>query len=364
MTNSVSIGFEFIKEKALNFVRSCHVPDDSPYAYCMLPGKPALYMASGNAAMFFRLFKALDELSNEEIDNWALYLNSGQQDDGYIFEPWLTEKDLSSAEIHSFDHTRSHNSRIAIMGLLALGMAPRKRLKFVHPFFETKAIRKWLDSSDWKDVWFVGNEIFDLGLYLGIEWEAFGEERAKKGIDFLLDELVRRQEPETGLWATGRNTPIPAMAGAFHLYPIFIQFWREIPYPERIVDFTLAVQDKCEGYCPHFDAIHILANMMRMTNHRRPEVEDTMRRFQSDIILQMREDGGFPPGQSVFNCYVRQAKADSPDEAALWCTLFRYLTIGLIASTIKDDKYAGPWDFRGIFHSNLYPVNCGMIPLA
>jgi hypothetical protein len=327
-------------------------------------------MGSGNAALFHRLFNTLGGLPARQVTAWASWLAEHQDEDGYIFDRWLTQADLSSSG-HSWEHTRSHNSRIATMGLLALGRRPPRRMNFIHALFDPAALQRWLDVARWDKIWWFGNEVFDLGLYLGIESEVFGDARARAAIEVLLDILTARQEPATGYWETARNSPVEAMAGAFHLYPLFIQFGRAIPYKERIIDSTLALvrepgcfwPDSNGLYTVDFDAVHILANMAAMTDYRRADIEAVMRSVQRNVLAQMLPNGGFPAGPKDFgfNCYVRQATAEHPAEPALWCSFFRYATLALIDVTLHGRR-PHQWDFRGILHCNLYPAESSLIP--
>jgi hypothetical protein len=104
--------------------------------------------------------------------------------------------------------------------------------------------------------------------------------------------------------------------------------------------------------------------MARMTDHRRAEVRDALEKLRAAILIQIRPDGGFPPGSCAFNCYVEQAAAGKSEEPALWCTLFRYLTLALMEITLNAGSDPAPWDFRGIFHSSLYPTTCGLMAPA
>ena len=363
-------GFESLKRRALGFVECCRVKEESPYAYSMLPGKPALYMASGNAAILYRLFGALDRFTEDELDAWADYINSGRRDDGYIFESWITEDDQSALWLDSFELVVSHSFHIALLGLLSLGRGPQGRLRFIHPFLDPGTLQAWLDTRDWSNSYSVCGQILAISENLGVEAEVFGDERGRQAIDVLTDELLRRQNPDTGYWDAGCDDAVAAMAASFHAYPLFIQHGRDIPHKRAIIDSTLALQTEAGffsnltpggAYTHDYAAAHILVNMARMIDYRRPEIEEALLKLRSVILPQMCDNGGFPPGSFPFNCYLKQAMADTPEEPALWCTLFRYRTIALVSMAIEGDEFAGPWDFRGSPNAVMYPPTCGLV---
>ena len=118
--------------------------------------------------------------------------------------------------------------------------------------------------------------------------------------------LEDHQDPTTGFWGDppyqGLSRILQQMTAAYHHYVFYYATGFSIRYKDRIVDNTLLLQQADGlftpgrvggGPCEDLDAIDILANMHRLTDYRRGDIESSLKRALTALLSNQRSDGAF-----------------------------------------------------------------------
>jgi hypothetical protein len=138
----------------------------------------------------------------------------------------------------------------------------------------------WLENRDWSRPWYESNNAMFLLYFLSLEAAPGG--RAYHAIVEALDWFDATQDPLTGLWGTEMGARLlDGVAGAFHILLFYYFFDRPVPRIERLIDSTLALQNRDGlfspfgggGSCEDLDAVDILCNARVRTNYRRRDVD-------------------------------------------------------------------------------------------
>ena len=181
------------------------------------------------------------------------------------------------------------------------------------------------------------------------------------------------------------------MAAAYHHYVFYYATGQSLRFKVRIVDHTLALQQPDGlfapgraggGPCEDLDAVDILANMHRLSDYRRGEIEQALAKASAALLSSQRSDGGFvysfdgnalnllpsllwtlfrpwyPPGprtrlkvlcqymsgsrQSYARCPSLPFRTKGGDMFSQW---FRPLAIAIAASVLGEDRSPVWWRF-------------------
>jgi hypothetical protein len=143
-----------------------------------------------------------DELSTEQKQGWATYLNFWQDPkSGYFIGPELAEGELKSRK-HSYEHIVQHLTAHVLPTLALLGVSPKYPLSFAHSFLDLGYLQTWLEARDWRDAWLEGNNLLFIGQFLIFLRDFEKRANAQQALDLYFDWLDREVDPATGLWGT------------------------------------------------------------------------------------------------------------------------------------------------------------------
>lgn len=294
---------------------------------------------------------------------------------------------------------RGHATFLAMMALDALGEPACEGLPFLDAWRDDQRVYEWIDRLDWTNPWRGSNWVEWIGYWLladaGLSAAdvPLPQHRYPPGFTGLLQWLEDHQDPETGFWGeppvSGDQRILHQMAGAYHHYVFYYATGRPIRGIERIVDHTLALQQPdglffpdCPGSnpCVDLDAIDILANMHRLADYRRRDIEASMRRAILALLANQRRDGAFAHcvapdqlhrapfgigllrlGRSAFSRIGRAltGRAETADSCYAGCSgmpfgtrqgdmfsqWFRPLAIALAATVLGPEECPVWWDF-------------------
>jgi hypothetical protein len=252
----------------------------------------------------------LFELDDIERNACSSYINSFQQKDGWFKDPQLMSTHHKQ-QTHSKEYWLGHSTFLAQMALDALNTAPRYQFQFLDKWRDDAAVHEFIDSLDWTNPWRESNWVEWLGVWL--LWDAglrppgtIPKNKWPQGFGGLIKWLVDNQDPETGYWGnppgSQQSKRFAMMAGAYHHYLFFYATGTEIPYVDRIIDNTLSLQEPDGlfgngkvggGPCEDMDAIDILANMSRLSDHRRKDVQKSLKKASKAILYNQRNNGAF-----------------------------------------------------------------------
>ena len=280
---------------------------DTPGSYRFSDETPPSMMGAVCAALSAEV---LDRgLLHENRRAWIDYICTFQRDDGWFEDPLLRHQPGSP---HSPEYLRSHQTFLATMALDALGGLPLRPLCFIENWRDDDAVYEFIDALPWSDPWAASNWVEHIGYFLlsdaGLRPAdtPIGPQRRPSGFRGLMAWLTDHIDPNTGFWG---DPPFEEphrshylMAGAFHHYVFFYATGTAIPAQEHIIDTTLGLQQPHGlfrpgrpggGPCDDLDAIDILANMSRLTEHRRGDIHDALERASLAILGAQRSDGAF-----------------------------------------------------------------------
>jgi hypothetical protein len=263
----------------------------------------------------------------------ALEICRFQRPDGWFEDPLLVRGGGSRLDAN---YLRGHATFLAAMSLDALGERPAFALEFLDRWRDDAAVNEWIDKLDWTNPWRESNWVEWIGYWLlrdaGITAAHVPLPLARwpRGFAGLVAWLKDHQDPATGMWgAPPRTEPqrtLHLVAGAYHHYVFFYATGTPVPYQEAIVDRTLGLQQADGlflpgtvggGPCEDLDAVDILANMHRLSDYRRADIEDALQRAIVALGRNLRPDGAFVHGYDAAAIrgsaeWLRQAISPKP----------------------------------------------------
>jgi hypothetical protein len=202
----------------------------------------------------------LNGLTDAERRAWIGYIQDQQRADGNYR--------------HRTNHCPAHAFCHATGALNMLGGVQRHRPAFLDRYLKVESVGAWLTGINWQKPWGASHDIWGAGVPL-----ACTPSTPQAWRDAVFAWLNEQVDPKTGMWRRGVKYTylLEPLGGAFHIWPIYAALKREIPYPERIIDTVLAIQqadgsfDGGFGY-GHMDALWALAYLTERTSHRREDV--------------------------------------------------------------------------------------------
>jgi len=258
--------------------------------------KPSLYGVCDivfNLVIPNQLDFYLETHENEEIQKWIEEIQSYQDPKrGWIKEP----------KFNFGFHFKEHSTAYAISVLKLLKAKPKYRLRISQKLNSKKGLEKWLKKvPEWGLLLWPGSHrgggIGSIFATLGAEY--FPHE---KFFDWYFNWLDLRADPEVGFWRIGWNhkfkkrLTIHELGGAIHYYWIYEFMGHQIPYPERVIDSTLKLQnklglwDKNVSYCIDFDAIFSLLRCCRQTDgYRKDDIKKAILKYLEYTIMTLND---------------------------------------------------------------------------
>lgn len=290
--------------------------DEQTGGYRLSPVSPPCLIGSACAVLASETLGCADELPDKS--RLAAHILSYQEPDGWFVDPLLRPP---QGEQHSEAYMWGHGTFHALMALDALGAKPDHPLEFLDRWRGDGEVYDWIEQLDWSNPWRESNWVEWIGFFLLADAGLSVDDVPIQGSCFppgfggLLQWLEDHQDPETGFWGEPPYEDdlrtLHLMAAAYHHYVFFYATDHPIRGLDRIVDQTLALQQVdglffpgCPGSnpCVDLDAIDILANMHRLTDYRREDIETSMQRSLLVLLRNQRRDGAFshcvPPDQS------------------------------------------------------------------
>jgi len=259
-------------------------------------------LASCFAVLAQELFDDLVTLSHSQQREWAQSIAQHQSaESGLFLDPLLKPNEVPK-DGHNWQYVTWQFTFFALAALDALGGQPLYPLTFLKSFLESNDIAYWLVARDWANPWLEGNNIMFLASFLIQEWERTGNSQYEVAAHTIFDWLDEHQNPETGYWDLNQGASLlNAMAGAFHLYFLYLYLGRPVNFPKRIIDSTLSLQYPDGlfdprgggGACLDLDAVDILVKFSLLTDYRAEEVKAALTRAFEAILRNQNPDGGF-----------------------------------------------------------------------
>lgn len=319
---------EQLRDATRAWYRKLQTPDAQYGAYRLRPkAKPDLY-ASADIAWIRWMMDDLNALTPEQRRQWIDFIQDQQQRDG--------------SYTHITNHCPTHAFCHATGALNMLGGKQRYQPKLLEPYRDIAALPRWLDGIDWTKPWGASHDIWGAGLTL-----ACTPSTPQAWRDALFAWLDSQVDPKTGMWRRGVpvESGLELLGGAFHIWPIYAAVGRDLPHPDKVIDFVLALQradgsfDGGFGY-GNMDGAWVLAYLMERRTHRREEVRRALQRCMAGLM----------------KAYVRRHKQWLSDAHG---TESRIATVAIISEVLPElfegRPWRNPWHRRELFVINVEP---------
>ncbi len=297
-----------VSRKAGEWIRKQYSPSEGGFRFSTQT--PVCLIGSCCAALAGEILNGLSSWSTGEVETRVHYIQSFQRDDGWFEDPYLNVVD---GNLLDSKYLRGHATFLAVMALDALGhQRPALPLSFLDAWRDDARVYEWIDKLDWTHPWRESNWVEWIGYWLLADAGLTADDVPLQknwfpaGFAGLMQWLEDNQDPSTGFWGNppyqGLSKTLHQMAAAYHHFVFYYATGQPLRYKERIVDHTLALQQPDGlfnpgkaggGPCEDLDAIDILANMHRLTDYRRNDIERALLRALKALLKNQRPDGAF-----------------------------------------------------------------------
>jgi hypothetical protein len=276
--------------------------------------KPSLY---GICDMVYNLMipneieKYLKSHENESKIEWIKNIKSYQDPKTGWFKDQYFNYKFRSPLTGQWEHA----SAFAISALKLLNTTPEYELKVAKKLNTRKKVKKWLKKiPEWGLFFWPGSH---RGGGIGAIFATLGEEYYphKYFFDWYFDWLDSKADPEVGFWRLGWNHKFKKrltkheLGGAVHYYWIYVFMDRPIPFPEKVIDSTLKLQnelglwDDDVSYCIDLDAIFCLFRCEdQVKGYRKEDIKQALIKYL-DYTIPCLNDREF-----LFNRYMSTHK--------------------------------------------------------
>jgi hypothetical protein len=340
--------FRLLKADALSFLSALKTGSETGrYRYSRSTTAPNIY-ASVYALLILSLYGELEGMPAAERRAWVDYLDAFQSEaDGLFYDPVLDSRLYADTDWWGARHFALH----AIPAYAALKARPRHPFRFLERYLQPEALSQLLAGADWSgpiphenDI---DNRIMNVGSCLQYARDAFGDERAARAVDFLLEKLAEKINPQTGLWGVYRRDDPEQVSRmvqfGYHILSLYLYDQRPIAHPEKIIDWALATQNAAGGFgarlnssaCEDIDSASLLVRLSRVTGHRRAEVRRALSRALSWIVSNRSDDRGFVFRRGEAFCYGHPQMASQAGEGSMFATWFRTLCLAYIVNALS-----------------------------
>ncbi|TFG15683.1 MAG: hypothetical protein EU531_08275 [Promethearchaeota archaeon] len=276
--------------------------------------KPSLY---GICDIVFNLF-----IPNK-IDN---YLNCHENDTkkGWIEEiqsyqnpktGWFKDNYFNYKFRSPLTGQWQHATAFAVSALKLLGASPKYRFQFSKKLDTRKKVEKWLRKvPEWGLFFWPGSH---RGGGIGAILATMGEDYYPHDdfFQWYFDWLDKKADPKVGFWRLGWNHKLKKgltkheLGGAIHYYWIYEFMGRPIPFPKRVIDSTLKLQndhglwDDDVPYCIDLDAMFALLRCQSLVKeYRREDIDQAIIKFLDYTIPCLNDE------EFLFDRYVSTHK--------------------------------------------------------
>lgn len=211
---------------------------------------------------------------------------------------------------------------------------------YVQKYYDKQYLENWLNTINWNSNFNhnddIDNKIMNIGTVLQFNRDYYNDKPASESIDFLLNYLNTKVNPETGMWGNyDVNNPIElsrCIQFAYHLYRLFFYDKKEIHYSARIIELILKNQNILGGFgekiytsaCEDIDSIEFLIQLGNIENNT---VSDSLNKALKWILFNQNSDGGFVFRKNESIQYGHSLLSSSSNESNIFATWFRTLSL-------------------------------------
>ena len=319
------------------------------------------YSKTSNTPVIYSLIYAitLNHLSGEEFGSkkeLLNYINSFQSEEYGLFKDEKLVNDLSDRiDWWGWRHLSAH----VITAITALRGKTKYHFKFVDFLYGKGNTRKWLESLNWtNDAANTSNAVMNYGVCLQYNREFWYINEAKDSLLEMFDFLDEIQDEKTGLWGgpfdNCQNELSLMEQTAYHLWALYFYVGRRISYIEKAIDSCLALQNELGGFgpgceasrisnpftsaCEDIDCIDPLSRFYFMTDYRKKDIEDALRKAIPWILTNQNDDGGFLFRRDEIFVYGHELMTSQKNESNMFATWFRTLSLAYISKVLSNEN--------------------------
>ncbi len=292
----------------------------------------------------------LDTLTEDEKDEWAQFFDSFQsKDDGLFYDSSLNSKTFVQSDWWGARHLAVH----MIAAYSCINRTPRHRFHFLKDYHNTDYIEQWLDAYDWTSNEIgntdLDNKIMNITCLLQYERDTYEDSKSKISVDFIKDYLLRKINPELGIWGEEPSNKVELsrmVQYAYHLLTIFV-YDEDFRFDRaKIVDLALATQNSLGGFgvapnssaCEDMDSAYILVNLSSgLDEPMQEKVSLALTKFYDWVFLNQAKDGGFVFRREEAFWYGSDNTFSGKNKGAMLPTWFRILSILIVAKKLGYD---------------------------
>ena len=208
-----------------------------------------------------------------------------------------------------------HATAFATSALKLLGAQPKYELKFLNKLTSQKKVEKWLRSRPEWGLFFWPGSHRGGGIASIIAILDINKVPYRDFFKSYFDWLDKKADPEVGYWRLGWNHKFKKrlskheLGGSVHYYGIYEFLDHPLPFPEKIIDSTLLLQnekglwDGEVSYCIDFDAVFCLLRAQKLVkDYRREEIKNAIIKYLDYVIPSLNDT------QFLFNRYLTTHK--------------------------------------------------------
>ncbi|TXT59923.1 MAG: hypothetical protein BAJALOKI2v1_150012 [Promethearchaeota archaeon] len=190
-------------------------------------------------------------------------------------------------------HFKEHSTAFAISALKLLDAKPKYPLKVIKKLNTEEKVHKWLKRTpEWGLLYWPGSH---RGGGIGAILATLGPENYphRDFFKWYFNWLDKKADPNVGFWRIGwihkilkDRLTLNELGGAVHYYWIYEYMNRPIPYPEKVIDSTLSLQnnlgtwDKEVSYCIDLDALFCLIRCFKQTErYKDKEIKNSILKY-------------------------------------------------------------------------------------
>lgn len=287
------------RTRAVEFVLNMRNPDG---LFRMSPSCAPSFLGTCFGVYLLHGLRILDSTAIQiEPRRYVDSLRKHRSTDGTF---WDSSFPAGGTATHDAEYLRLQFTSLALGALRCLGATEETYVEYAEMFCTRRTLADWLQKLHWRDAWKEGNRLLFLSSILLHNAEVGPKRGSRNALHEILDHLRATQDPSTGFWGTDRGASLPnAVAGAYHLYLIFDYSGRRFAHEERIINNTLAIQNREDGLfaaragggaCEDLDAVDILTRCSATNDFRREEISRALEKTAGALRALQNADGGFP----------------------------------------------------------------------
>ncbi|MFO7796804.1 MAG: hypothetical protein ACQERB_15480 [Promethearchaeati archaeon] len=241
-----------------------------------------------------KLDEYLSKSSGENLGQWISNIQLYQNPKTGWFKEGLINYGM---------HFKEHSTAFSVAALKLLGSKPLFDFKITKRFTSKKKVFTWLEKApEWGLLYWAGSH---RGGGIGAIYATLGEEYYphEKFFEWYFEWLDKKADPELGFWRLGwihrlnkNRLTKNELGGAVHYYWIYEFMNHPIPYPKRVIDSTLALQNKWgtwdthSSYCIDLDAIFCLTRCNIQTeDYREDEIRNAIIKYLHHVVKNMND---------------------------------------------------------------------------